>query len=349
MIYDYLGNVIDAGSQKQSEPINLIIAAHRGCHVEAAQNSAEAIQSAAEFGFNYVEIDIRKTADNVYILAHDATMTLYDSGVSTVVSFASQLYADIKDYTLDAEGKYRLCTLSAAFHILKTTGLKAICDRKAGSNDEIVELATQCGVTDLILLSYYTFAEAVNDMELLARYPWIPIRVYPSGVSAAATLFSELKNKCYADINATTVNNDVINNALAFGMPIIFSGCTQSNYKVWSVLARGVMANLDLNITPEQFLEYIDNDFDKSVTITPSSESIAVGVSSTASLTASTNDNTAAGYLYGYCLDPTIASVEETTFGQSAAFTISGLKSGTTNLRLFTGTGAFKDVTVTVS
>lgn len=344
MVYDIDGKQISLSSKTDA-----IISAHRGYHAAVAQNSLKSITDAADAGFDCVELDIRKTADGVYVLAHDATMTMYSSGASVSVKFATSNYSTIRNYTWDSAGKYRLCTLAMAFNSIKALDMVVICDLKAGVNSEIVQLASMCGVADKIILSYSTFANAVADMELLARYSWIPIRVVPNGVGNASTLINGVKNVLYADVNAASIDNVYINNALALGMPILFAGCTNDNYKIWAVLAKGVMANLNLNITHEQFKEYLTNDYDKVVTITESASSVSVASGSTATITATSDESSAAGWIYGYCIDPLIASAKQTTFGESASFTITGLSVGTTSFRIFTGTGEYKDIAVTVS
>ena len=59
----------EAGS---SEEVSLI--AHRGLSVLAPENTLPAYEKAAEQGFDYVETDIRCTADGVWILSHDASL-----------------------------------------------------------------------------------------------------------------------------------------------------------------------------------------------------------------------------------------------------------------------------------
>lgn len=48
--------------------------AHRGASAHAQENSAESIKAAAELGADMVEVDIRLTADDVPVIAHDANL-----------------------------------------------------------------------------------------------------------------------------------------------------------------------------------------------------------------------------------------------------------------------------------
>ena len=64
--------------------------AHRGASAYAQENSAESLEVAAELGSDMVEVDIRSTADDVPVVAHDASLKrLY--GIDT----------NIRDVTFD--------------------------------------------------------------------------------------------------------------------------------------------------------------------------------------------------------------------------------------------------------
>ena len=109
------------------------------------------------------------------------------------------------------------------------------------------------------------------------------------------------------------------------------------------------MANLDLNISWGSFYDALDNDYDYATTITPSSASVSVSVSGTEDLTASSDLSSAGGYVYAYSLNPSVAKVKQTGFGQTCSVTITGVSSGSTKVRFFDGCGEIVDVSVTVS
>lgn len=346
MIYDINGNPVLEEIRKD---INCKIIAHRGYHVIAKQNTIDAFKDASKEGFSWVEVDIRKTADGIYVMSHDNAVTMYNNGSAVSVNITNSNYETIKNYTWDSAGQYKLCTLQAVFNAMKVYDMKIICDRKTGTNAEIMDIATMCGAVDRVLLSYGSFAQAHADVNLLKKYDTVPIRIYPSDYANASSVIEDITNPTYADINATSVNNNVIQTAMACGIPIIFSGCTRDNYPIWSVLASGCMANLDLNISYDDFYEMLNNDYDVVSTITPSVESVSVARESTANVTAQSNVSTRGGYVYGYTLNPAIASVVQLTFGSSVSFTITGVSAGSTTLRLFTGSGEIVEIPVVVS
>src|SRR5690606_14194438 len=48
--------------------------AHRGASAHAQENSVESVKKAAELGADMVEVDIRLTADNIPVIAHDPNL-----------------------------------------------------------------------------------------------------------------------------------------------------------------------------------------------------------------------------------------------------------------------------------
>ena len=170
------------------------IIAHRGYHVNSYQNTIAAFKEAIADGFKYLEIDIRKTLDGMYILSHDDTITLYNSGKAISVSISKSNYSDIKSYTWDAEGQCVLNTLHALFNAMKVYDVVLICDRKSGTNADIVELANLCGVTDRLLLSYSSIGSAISDADLLNKYDNIPLRIVPTDYAKFETLAEKISN-----------------------------------------------------------------------------------------------------------------------------------------------------------
>lgn len=93
--------------------INLI--AHRGFSCQAPENTVAAVEKAAEYGFDTIEIDVRQTADSVWVVSHDADIkgmtdksgkissyTYYDLITANIDNGANHKnYGDLKIATLD--------------------------------------------------------------------------------------------------------------------------------------------------------------------------------------------------------------------------------------------------------
>ncbi len=67
-------------AQVQFEEGKVVVVAHRGDWRNAPENSIKAIQNCIDMGVNMVEIDIKKSKDNVLILLHDQTLDRTTTG-----------------------------------------------------------------------------------------------------------------------------------------------------------------------------------------------------------------------------------------------------------------------------
>ena len=342
-LYNYQGTRLEIGGGSQN--LNCKIIAHRGYHAVAAQNTIAAFVDAAEAGFTWIEIDIRKTADGMYVMSHDNTVTMYNNGSAVSVTVSTANYSVIKSYTWDAAGVYKLCTLQAVFNAMKLYDMRMILDLKNGSNAEVMEIAALSGAVDRVMLTW----KSGDSYDLYKKYDTVPVRIYASYYSQMLGMMENTVNPLYADMNVQGANNDHISKALAAGVPLIFSGCTLENAAYWQVLASGVMANADLNIPYDVFRDTLDVDYDVVANITASVSSLNVSVGGSLSLTAQSDISTPGGYVYAYTVDPTVATVSQTQWGKNITLSVAGVSSGATTLRLFTGSGAVVNIPVSVT
>lgn len=350
-LYDGNGNIVLLKGYDNSKNANCKIIAHRGYHANHPQNTKASFVAAIDNGFKYLEIDIRKCSDGIYVLSHDASVTLYNGGTATTVNIPSTAYSTIKGYTWDVAGNYPIETLLEAWNELKCKDVWYVCDLKNGSNADIIELAEIAGVLDKIILSYLSGENAVADAELLNQYKYIPIRAIPTTYSGMENAKNTLQNSVYADINASMYVHyqQYLNTALSANIPILFSGATLSNKKIWSVVCSGVMANADENISYSDFVSALTNEFSGRVTITPSVNSVSIANGDSTEITATSDSDGADGYIYAKSLTPNIVTVKQPTFGNSISVTITAISAGSATVRLFNGGGAYSDITVDVT
>lgn len=87
-----LGQVRSAQSILQQllhpNPTYILVAAHRGDWRNAPENSVHGLNLALKMGVDIVEIDVRKTRDNVLVLMHDETIDRTTSGKGKVTDLA---------------------------------------------------------------------------------------------------------------------------------------------------------------------------------------------------------------------------------------------------------------------
>lgn len=138
-------------AEKDRSRITLV--AHRGYSAQAPENTLPAIQKAAEYGFDYVEIDIRQTKDGVWVLMHDeniksvcdkkgkvSSYTYYDLVACNVVKGANaDEYDNLKVPTL--EQALRTCM---EYNIIPMIEIK---DYTADGITKLLEIIEKYGYT----------------------------------------------------------------------------------------------------------------------------------------------------------------------------------------------------------
>ena len=82
--------------------VSPLLFAHRGVTLDYPENSLEAIEEAKRKGFKGLEVDIRETADNQFILFHDGTAGRL-LGVDTTI--VSMNLSEVRNYFLLFPGK----------------------------------------------------------------------------------------------------------------------------------------------------------------------------------------------------------------------------------------------------
>src|SRR5580698_10070947 len=74
--------------------IQIAVIAHRGEHLNHAENTVPAIESAIALGADYVELDVRTTKDGKLVLMHDKTVERTTLGQGNVEDMtAAQIMA----------------------------------------------------------------------------------------------------------------------------------------------------------------------------------------------------------------------------------------------------------------
>lgn len=101
-------------------PRPVAISAHRGGTETAAQGTYEAFQAALETGAEYVEFDIRRTADAQFVVYHDATV----NGTGPLAGIGYSLLCKLTGYEVPRVGEVmRMLAGKAAGHLdLKELG-----------------------------------------------------------------------------------------------------------------------------------------------------------------------------------------------------------------------------------
>ena len=172
-------NNLYSGSQPASQvatlPEKVKVAAHRGASEFAPENTLAAFRKAVELGVDMIEIDVRKTKDNVNVIMHDAILKR-TTGLEGNVSDWN--YIDIKEVSA---GK----RFSNEFASEKIPTLEESCKEVAEANKKFNQNASfyvDCKDPELAsmirVLKEYGFLESSvfygNDARLTAIRELVP-------------------------------------------------------------------------------------------------------------------------------------------------------------------------------
>lgn len=122
-------------------PVGHRVVAHRGASAVAPENTVAALLAAARLRADAVEFDVRRTADDVLVLAHDPTWARTTDAAQVLPGRAPWR---VEDLTLDevrrldagawagpAFAGQQVPTLAEALEALRPTGLHALVELKA--------------------------------------------------------------------------------------------------------------------------------------------------------------------------------------------------------------------------
>jgi glycerophosphoryl diester phosphodiesterase len=77
---------------KKTDREKIHLTAHRGFSCQAPENTVPAIEKAAQYGFDSIEIDVRQTQDGVWVLSHDSKV---DDTTNKKGKISSYTYYDL--------------------------------------------------------------------------------------------------------------------------------------------------------------------------------------------------------------------------------------------------------------
>ncbi len=152
------------------------VIAHRGDRARAHENTLAAIEQAIMAGVDYVEIDVRRTADGHYVLMHDGTVDRMTDGHGKVseLTLAQLQSFHVRDSKRPQIPADHLPTFNEALIAIKGR-VNIYLDFKAGDRAAVAKAISNAGVTKQILV--YDDAESVEEWHRVA--PELPLIVSP--------------------------------------------------------------------------------------------------------------------------------------------------------------------------
>ena len=107
-------------------PSVILVAAHRGMHVNYPENSIPAIQDAIDHHIDIVEIDVQITKDGIPILMHDQTIDRMTTGTGKIRKLT---YAEICEFNLvDNQGNETPFSVPSLAEVLMLSKDKILLD-----------------------------------------------------------------------------------------------------------------------------------------------------------------------------------------------------------------------------
>jgi len=198
----------------------VLTAAHRALHTKFPENSLAAVRHSIEAGIDMIEIDVRRTADGVLVLMHDASVERMTNGKGKIRDLT---FNEIKNLHLkntpEDQQIHPVPTLREVLTLIKNKILVDI-DIKAAPVNELVEMVGRTGTSDQVLffqhhnvthdsilaidqnLMVVPRAEtAIQVRDFISHYQPVTIQIPPE--IAGPALISEMqKSGCNAWINA---------------------------------------------------------------------------------------------------------------------------------------------------
>jgi len=153
-----------------------VVIAHRGDHSHAHENTLTALQHAIDAGVDYAEVDVRRTADDQYVLMHDSTVNRMTDGTGAVreLALAQIRILRVLDPKRPQIPPDRVATFSEALTLIKGR-LNLYLDFKEGDRGAVTKLIRDAGVERQIIV--YDGVDSVAEWHAVA--PEFPLIISP--------------------------------------------------------------------------------------------------------------------------------------------------------------------------
>jgi glycerophosphoryl diester phosphodiesterase len=143
----------------------VLIAAHRGAHLEAPENSLAAFKKAIELGIDIFEMDVRRTKDGKLVIMHDKTVNRTTNGTGRVDSLT---FDQIRSLRLKFNGQVteeRVPTLEEALLLAKG---KILVDLDVKSDEALDQIMATVKATNSVNNCFFLLYEEAHVKRLKA-------------------------------------------------------------------------------------------------------------------------------------------------------------------------------------
>jgi len=127
---------------------------HRGAAGHAPENTLAAIEKGIAFGVDFVEIDMRRTADGALVVLHDETVNRTTNGTGLVAQLS---LADLKK--LDAGNGEHIPTLEDVLKVIARRAGLMLELKVKGTAQQAVEVVREAGFRNPIIYASFLHEE----------------------------------------------------------------------------------------------------------------------------------------------------------------------------------------------
>ena len=196
----------------------VMVAAHRGFHLELPQNSIAALRAAAEIGADFVEVDVRHTSDEVLILMHNGSVDATTNGTGQVDELT---WAEISELFLTAGDPEIAETMDVplfeeALTLAQELGIMLYVDEKTARFDLVAQVIQDGDFYDVALIrdGLDTIVQlAALDSELLL----MPAIEDAAMLDSALEMLPDLR---IVELSQTTVRPEFCSHAREVGVKV---------------------------------------------------------------------------------------------------------------------------------
>ncbi len=245
---------------------DLLIVAHRGATAYAPGNTLPAIEKTFEIGADFVEIDVRHTADGHYVLMHNDTVDATTNGTGYV---SEMTLAEIKELLVDdsaygnIHGDLRVPTLEEALLVIAEKDGQAYLDMKTTEVGGAVQVVVDLGLEDRAL-AYCGDLHQYDQVRTVSTQ----IRISPSSTFTFGTRFLFLRfepDPEIIDVHDLGLNKRNIELIHSKGALVVTDAlgslddlAMQGYTKAWRILMEWGVDIIQTDY-PEELIEYRDS------------------------------------------------------------------------------------------
>ncbi|OEC88544.1 MULTISPECIES: glycerophosphodiester phosphodiesterase [Methanobacterium] len=128
----------------------MLVVAHRGASFFEPENTIRAIEKAIIMGADFVEVDVRKSKDNMLVVMHDADINRTTDGKGLVNDYT---VSELKKF--DAGDKETIPTLDEVITCVKDRVGLLIEIKEPGTEGKVLEKIDENELENVILTSFY--------------------------------------------------------------------------------------------------------------------------------------------------------------------------------------------------